>query len=168
MFITSVKRVKKKCKEQHPTVDVDKHRTSQVCPECDSRLLTVRVKGENGDVRECRGIKYCESDDCKSEPIKVRDALACQNIFRKGEQNYPDILNRAQKGDEHYWDPKQKRSCYDIDGKKMASKINAANPKSIDKSERNRRRRRRYRKNRRERIERLAQELEQDLSNMNV
>lgn len=135
------------------------------------RLQIVRIKEENGTVRECRGLKYCASQHCESNPIKVRDALACQNIFRKGEASYPDILNRATVDSEHYWDPNERRQYYDIDRKKIESKVNAAHGQKktpIGKTERRRRGRRRNRKNRKERIERLAEELQEGMSNMAV
>jgi len=88
---------------------IDKHRTSQVCPDCKQRLYDVYV--EDGAWRDpekvytnhVMGLKWCNNEDCKQKPLKNRDELACYNIFAKGEPEYHQIYDRAAVGSEYYW-----------------------------------------------------------------
>lgn len=97
--VTSIKR---KVKARFLTRDIDKHRTSQICPDCHTRLEDVAVQ-EDGRQRKVMGLKWCPSEQCKHNPLKIRDELACYNIFQKGEDSYHPIFDYAEQGDEHYW-----------------------------------------------------------------
>jgi hypothetical protein len=56
------------------------------------------------------GLKWCRSDMCKKNRLKIRDELSCFNVFQKGEDDHHEIYNHASFPDEHYWggsDPQQ-------------------------------------------------------------
>lgn len=97
--------IKRRVKARFPTTDIDKHRTSQVCPDCHHRLLDVCMKDSiNGSAKTTMGLKWCESVECKGNRLKTRDESSCYCIFQKGEDGYHEIFNHAGVGDEHYWE----------------------------------------------------------------
>ena len=75
--------IKRRVKARFPTTDIDKHRTSQVCPDCHHRLLDVCMKDSiNGSAKTTMGLKWCESVECNGNRLKTRDESSCYCIFQ--------------------------------------------------------------------------------------
>lgn len=78
-----VKAFKEAVKHQYEVIEVDEYRTSSVCPECGEQLCKV-LEFFNGKYYEVRGLKWCGSDACKSNPMYTRDVgVGCANIFMR-------------------------------------------------------------------------------------
>ena len=95
--------VKQECKIFFKCYSVDEFRTSQICPICDNRLWDVRKRLRSklhGKTFKIRGLKFCNSDGCRSHRYMNRDDVGCTNIYRKTRTTYPEIMSRSQPG----WD----------------------------------------------------------------
>ena len=89
--------VKRECRNYFTCYSVNEFRTSQICPSCDSRLLSVRKHLRSGKRRTImiRGLKYCNSHTCLSDRYKNRDVVGCSNIYRKTRIEYPTVMDRT-------------------------------------------------------------------------
>jgi hypothetical protein len=89
--------VKRECKNYFTCYSVDEFRTSQICPTCNQRLMDVRKHLRDGPRRTVivRGLKYCSSNECRSNRYKNRDEVGCNNIYRKTRRQYPEIMSRT-------------------------------------------------------------------------
>ncbi len=84
---------KRECKFFFKTFVINKFRTSQVCPTCNTQLSNVKKDLHNGNHNYLRGMKYCSSHACHSHRYKSHDNVGCANIFRKSREQYPAILD---------------------------------------------------------------------------
>ena len=98
--------VKQECKHYFTwCYSVDEFRTSQICPKCNNCLLDLRKhlrkRSKSGRrVIILRGLKFCNSDDCKSHHYKNRDDVGCTNVYQKTRVIFPAVMDRSQPG----WD----------------------------------------------------------------
>jgi hypothetical protein len=77
--------VKRECKLYFKCFNVDEFRTSQICPLCNECLWDVRKHIRNPVGRRrtimIRGLKYCNSDTCRSHRYMNRDDVGCSNMY---------------------------------------------------------------------------------------
>lgn len=60
--------------------DTDEYGTSSRCPDCGDQLYPVYTL-RNGQVWSVRGLKFCNSKECKSCSLKHRENVGADNIF---------------------------------------------------------------------------------------
>ena len=84
------------CARFFPIRFVDEFYTSKICARCDQLLSPVVTRDKEGQVREIRGLRRCESNVCAQAPFVNRDLNAALNILRCGlEAERPKCLARG-------------------------------------------------------------------------
>ena len=73
------KYVKDLCESLYTTWSVSEYNTSTACTECGAQLVPV-YQLHNQNVFQTRGLKYCNSSECKGCPLKHRENVGAINI----------------------------------------------------------------------------------------